>query len=268
MSRVSLRYALGYSLVVLSRLLRKVFDQIRRVVALPEQCALIIWTPSEIARCSRGVWDSASYVQGYARMGGWLDAKEHALVEQYFSQHGEVLNMACGAGREVLLLARRGMNVTACDWSSRMVGEARRRAQEAHVRARFAVADLMQDLPYPEKAFDYLFLSGYGYLFPRWRRIRFLKQAHSVLKFGGVFIVGFPPAEDDPGIPAGPSEWLFTRLRRWAPFNREYAPGDRLVAGAFIHFFRSQELAEEFQEARFLIKERLWDEGYAVLVKL
>jgi hypothetical protein len=43
---------------------------------------------------------------------------------------------------------------------------------------------------------------------------------------------------------------------------------DRLVAGTFVHFFRSQELAEEFQEPRFLIKEWLWDQGYAVLVKL
>ena len=267
MNRISLRYAVGYSLVVLSRLLRKVFDQIRRVVAMPEQVALIIWTTSEIARSSRGVWDSAAYVRGYARMDGWLDAREYALVERYFSKNGDVLNVACGAGREILLLARRGLNVTACDWSPRMVAEARRRAQEANVRVRFAVADLTQELPYAENAFDYLFLSGYGYLFPRWRRIGFLTQAHAVLKLGGVFILGFPPAKDDARIPAGPSEWLFMRLRRWPLFNRAYEPGDRLVAGAFVHFFRSEELAEEFQEARFLIKEGLWDEGYAVLVK-
>jgi SAM-dependent methyltransferase len=267
-NRISLRYAVGYGLVVLSRLLRKVFDQIRRVVALPEQCALIIWTPSESARSSRAVWDSASYVRGYARMEHWLDAREHDLVERYFAKNAAVLNVACGAGREVLLLARRGMSVTACDWSPRMVAEARRRAQEANVRARFAVVDLMQDLPYAEQAFDYVFLSGYGYLFPRPRRIGFLRQAYSVLKVGGVFIVGFPPAKEDPRIPAGPSERLFMRLRRWAPFNREYEPGDRLVAGTFAHFFRSEELVEEFQEARFLIKERLWDEGYAVLAKV
>jgi hypothetical protein len=41
-----------------------------------------------------------------------------------------------------------------------------------------------------------------------------------------------------------------------------------LVAGAFVHFFRSRELAEEFQEAGFVIKESLWAEGHAVLVKL
>lgn len=267
MNRVSLRYTLGYSLVVLSRLLRTIFEQIRRVVALPEQCALIVWTPSEIARSSRAVWDSASYVRGYARLDQWLDAREHALVGQYFSQKGTVLNVACGAGREVLLLAGRGMNVTACDWSPRMVAEARRRAEEANVSVRLAVADLMEGLPYREKTFDYVFLSGYGYLFPRSRRIGFLRQTHGVLKFGGVFIVGFPPAKAS-RLPAGPSEWLFMRLRRWSPFNKEYEPGDRLVAGTFVHFFRPRELADEAQEAGFLIKEELWDEGYAVLVKL
>jgi SAM-dependent methyltransferase len=168
-----------------------------------------------------------------------------------------------------LLLAKRGLRVMACDWSPLMIAEARRRAQAAHLSVRFAVADLY-DLPYPENAFDYLLLTNFSYscLFPKWRRVRFLRQAHSVLKAGGIFILSFTPASGDPRIPAGLSEWLFMRLRRWAPFNREYEPGDRFVGATFTHFFRSEELAQEFQEARFLVKDWLWDEGYAVLVKL
>jgi hypothetical protein len=57
------------------------------------------------------------------------------------------------------------------------------------------------------------------------------------------------------------------KLRLWPPFNREYEPGDRFF-GYFAHFFHAEDLAQEFQEARFLIKDWLWDEGYAVLVKL
>ena len=201
-------------------------------------------------------------------MDHWL-ATEQALVERYVAKSGELLNLACGAGREALLLARRGMRVTACDRSPRMVAEARRRAQAANLTVQFAVADLMHDLPYPEKAFDYLFLTNiaFSYIFPRWRRVRFLRQAHSVLRPGGVFIISFARARGDAKIPAGPAEWLFMRLRRWAPFNREYQPGDRFE-GTFTHFFRPKELADEFQEAPFLVKEWLWDQGYAVLVKL
>ena len=267
-SGMSLRYFVGYSLLFLARLLRKVFAQVSRAVSLLEQFALIVWTSSEIDRYSRDDWNSWLSVQGYARMDHWL-ATEQALVEKYLSKNGELLNLACGAGREALLLARSGLRVTACDRSPRMVAEARRRAQEAHLPVRLAVADLLDDLPYPEKAFDYLFLTNIAlsYIFPKWRRVRFLRQAHSVLRPGGLFIISFMRARGDPRIPAGPSEWLFMGLRRWAPFNREYEPGDRFE-GTFTHFFRSEELANEFQEARFLVKEWLWDEGYAVLVKL
>jgi SAM-dependent methyltransferase len=245
---MSLRYFVGYSFVFLARLLRKVFMRVSRVVALPEHVALILWTSKEIAQYARDDWNSWVSVQDYARMDRWLSVTEQVLVERHFSNNGEALNLACGAGREALLLASRGLRVTACDWSPRMIAEARRRAREANLRVRLAVADLMDDLPYRERAFDYLLMTNiaYSYIFPSRRRVRFLGQAHSVLRPGGVFIVSFAPARGNPGILAGPSEWLFMRLRGRA-FNREYEPGDRLVAGTFVHFFRSQELAEEFQ---------------------
>jgi len=150
-----------------------------------------------------------------------------------------------------------------------MIAEARRRAQEANLPVRFAVADLTHDLPYPEKAFDYLFLTNiaYSYIFPRWRRVRFLRQAHSLLKPDGVFIISFATASGESRIPAGLLEWLFMRLRRWASFNREYEPGDRFAGDGFVHIFRFEELAQEFQEARFLVKEWLWEQCYAVLTK-
>jgi len=265
---MSLRYYAGYSLVLASRLFCAVFNRLFWVASLPERFAMIICAPSEIERYSKAKWNRWSEVRAYANYDEWLSETEQALVVQYFTNKGELLNLACGAGREALLLARRGLSVTASDWSPRMIAEARRRAQEANLPVRFAVADLMYDLPYPEKAFDYLFLTNiaYSYVFPRRNRLRFLRQAHSVLKPGGVFVISFAPASGDPRIPAGPLEWLFIRLRRWPPFNREYEPGDRF-ANTFIHFFRSEELAQEFQEAQFLIKDYLWKRGYAVLVK-
>src|SRR3989442_842737 len=98
---MSLRYFVGYSLLFLARLLRKVFAQVSRAVSLLEQFALIVWTSSEIDRYSRDDWNSWASVQGYARMDHWL-ATEQALVEKYLSKNGELLNLACGAGREAL----------------------------------------------------------------------------------------------------------------------------------------------------------------------
>jgi SAM-dependent methyltransferase len=276
MSRIPLRYYVGYSLVLVSRLFFSVLENLFHsvpeklfwVASLPQRFSVIIWTPREIDRYSRTEWNGWQQVWHYARQDNWLNAMERALVETYLSKNGELLNLACGAGREALLLARRGLRVTACDWSPRMIADARRRAQDANLPVLLAVADLMCDLPYRKQAFDYLLLTNiaYSYIYPRWRRVRFLRQAHSILKHGGVFIISFTPARGNPGIPAGLSEWLFMRLRRWPPLNREYEPGD-CFADTFIHFFRSEELCQEFQEAQFIIKDWLWDQGYAVLVK-
>src|SRR5207247_2697235 len=277
MSWISLRYYAGYSLVLASRLFYSILENLFHsvpeklfwVASLPQRFSVINWTSREIDRYSRTEWNGWEQVRHYATQDDWLTAMEQALVETHFSKNGELLNLACGAGREALLLAHRGLRVTACDWSPRMIAEARRRAQEANLPVLLAVADLMCDLPYRQRVFDYLLLTNiaYSYIFPRWRRVRFLRQAHSVLKHGGVFIISFTPARGDTRIPAGLSEWLFMRLRRWPPFNREYEPGD-CFADTFIHFFRSEELCQEFQEAQFLIKDWLWDQGYAVLVKL
>jgi ubiquinone/menaquinone biosynthesis C-methylase UbiE len=143
-----------------------------------------------------------------------------------------------------------------------MIAEARRRAREANLPVRFTVANLF-DLPYPEHAFDYLLLSYFGYsvLFLRRRRIRFLRQAHSVLKPGGLFIVSVATASHAPRRLR-----LFGVLSRFAPFNREYEAGNA-ISGGFMHSFQEDDLRQEFEEAKFIIKDWLWDKGYAVLVK-
>src|SRR5438093_12431703 len=233
---MSLRYFVGYSFILLSRLLRKVLESTWRVVSLPEQCALLIWTPREIDRHSRTDWNSWPTVRDHVNSDDWLDTWELTLVERYFANKGELLDLACGAGREALLLARRGLAVTACDWSPRMIAEAQRRAREANLPIRFEVADLY-DLRYPENEFDYLLLTNiaYSYVFPRRRRVRFLRQAYSVLKPGGVFIVSFAPGTKD--SPARPRFFLSVLgvLIRSAAFIKDYASVDAFLDTLF-HF--------------------------------
>jgi SAM-dependent methyltransferase len=110
---IPLRYFAGYGLVFLSRLSRKVLTRMWRVASLPEEFALIVWTPREIDRYLRAGWNSWPVVRDYANADDWFP-RELALVESYFTNNGELLNLACGAGREALLLARRGLRVTAC----------------------------------------------------------------------------------------------------------------------------------------------------------
>ncbi len=261
-----LRYIAGYSLLLLTRFWEKVFDQMWRVASLPERFVSIIWTTREIERYSRTDWNSWPSVRTYANADDWNSALELTLVERYFKNKGEILNLACGAGREAVLLARRGLRVTACDWSPRMIAEAQRRAREANVPVRFEVTDLLYALPYPEKAFDYLFLTNiaYSYLFPRYRRLRFLRQAYSMLKPGGVFLISFTCVEESSRQER--LQWLFMQLRRSALFNRDYEPGDGF-SGSFVHIFQAEELRREFEEAQFIITDWPWKQGFAVLAK-
>src|SRR5437879_1666815 len=266
MNRIHLRYYVGYSIILASRLFCSVFDKLFWVALLPQRFSVIVWTPKEIDRYARTDWNSGEQVRNYATQDDWLTATEHVLAERYFSNNGKLLNLACGAGREALLLARRGLRVTACDWSPRMIAEARRRAQEANLPVRFAVADLY-DLPYTEKAFDYLFLTNiaYSYVFPRRRRIRLLKQAHSILRPGGVFVIAFACAGGS-FPPKGKLQRLLMKLTRSTLFNRDYEPGD-VFSDSFVHFFEPEELKREFEEAQFLMKDCLWKQGFAVLTK-
>ena len=265
---MSFRYVAGYSLVLLSRVLRAALLKAFALASLAEKFAVIVWTPREIDRYAITDWDNRSTVQTYSRLDRWVGETEKSLVEEYFTKRAKLLNVACGAGREALLLARRGLRVTATDWSPRMVAEARRRSREADLPIRFAVADIFS-LPYREQTFDYLLLtnSAYSCIFPRRRRIRFLREAHSVLKSGGIFIISFASAQGGSKARAGLLESLFMKLRLWPPFNREYEPGDRFL-GSFAHIFHAEDLAQEFHEAEFLIKDCLWNEGYAVLVRV
>ena len=96
--------------------------------------------------------------------------------------------------------------------------------------------------------------------------MRFLEKAYSMLKPGGVFIIAFAQAANDPSAAERFLQRLFVRLRQHAPFNKDYEPGDRF-AGTFVHCFQQDELKQEFEEAKFIIKEWLWNQGLAVLAK-
>ena len=264
---MSLRYSAGCRLLALTRLLKRLLRPLVHLASLPQKLALIIWTPAEIDRHSREGWDSRNEIEIYAELEEWLDRQERILVEKYLTGQGEVLNLACGAGREALLLGRRGLRVTGCDWSPRMIAAAQSRAQDSNLPVCFEVADLY-DLQYPEETFDYALLTNiaYSYFFPRRRRIHLLKQTHSCLKSGGLFIISFARGPSSSAGRRGFVQWLLSKLASRAPFNREYEPGDRLV-GTFIHWFEPEALRGEFEEARFSVREWWWEEGYAVLAK-
>src|SRR5262245_4480723 len=83
--------------------------------------------------------------------------REPSAIFQELSRHlptnGRALDVAGGAGRNAIWLARRGLDVTIADVSARGLALASERAAEAGVRITTAVADL-QDGPFPTGPWD------------------------------------------------------------------------------------------------------------------
>ena len=94
------------------------------------------------------------------------------------------LDLGCGEGRHVILLARRGYDVTALDLEPLALRRARAAARRAGVRARFARGDAL-DLDFPDNRFDLVLDYGcFHHVVVRdWPRYR--REIARVLRPGG-----------------------------------------------------------------------------------
>ena len=94
------------------------------------------------------------WAASYDRDGNPLPALEEALVAELLGEvHGlEILDLGCGTGRHSIRMAGAGARVTALDFSSGMLDQARGKAGKSDVR--FQKHDLSQPLPFPAENFD------------------------------------------------------------------------------------------------------------------
>ena len=68
-----------------------------------------------------------------------------------------VIELGCGAGNNVMGLARLGFDVTGVDIAEAAVEMGRRAAAKAGLACRFVAADVVAELPFPEGAFDFAY---------------------------------------------------------------------------------------------------------------
>jgi len=98
-----------------------------------------------------------------------------------------ILDLGCGTGRYSILLAKKGANVTAVDFSREMLNIAKNKAKNQRLKINFKQVDLKNNFPFKKEEFDIILvmlLLGHfkhpGYL---------LKKISKSLRLGGICII-------------------------------------------------------------------------------
>lgn len=115
-----------------------------------------------------------------------------AVVERHGTSGGNrVLEPACGSGRLVLELARRGWKVRGFDLNERMLDFARARLRRARVRAELVTGDMARFAVEERVDLAHCLVSTFKYLLDERSAVAHLRCVARALKRGGVYVLGF-----------------------------------------------------------------------------
>ena len=122
------------------------------------------------------------------------DAEEHIkliLENVRLSANAKILDMACGAGRHAILLARKNYNVTAVDLSDNLLSIAKQTADEENLSINFVHSDIRKFNP--NDTFDVILnlFTSFGYFETDEENISVLRKAYNLLTYEGHFVLDF-----------------------------------------------------------------------------
>lgn len=119
---------------------------------------------------------------------------------------GRVLDAGCGTGEQTLLAAARGADAVGVDVSPRAIEQARRKAADRGLTARFEVGDALS-LGQLGLTFDTVIDSGLFHVFDDTQRAQYVTSLASVLRPGGTcYLMCFSDRQ--------PGNWGPRRVRR------------------------------------------------------
>jgi SAM-dependent methyltransferase len=161
----------------------------------------------------------------------WLDKRLHAhgeaspvvLAALEGLEPGRALDLGCGSGRHAAWLAERGWRVTAVDFSSEALRQARERAAAFAVEVDWIEADLVSYEP-PRTAFD-LVLLAYIHVPPDERRAILAKAEAAVGTGGTLLLVGHDLTNIGTGAPGPTSPAVLYTPADIVPELQELAVG-------------------------------------------
>lgn len=124
------------------------------------------------------------------------DAEARQLVELILKETGlprqsSVLDLACGAGRHSILFAQKGFRVTAVDLSDKLLGVAKKTAEDNEVKINFVKSDI-RHFSISEK-FNLVvnLFTSFGYFESDEENFKLFDIAHSHLLEEGYFVLDY-----------------------------------------------------------------------------
>jgi len=137
---------------------------------------------SEVAEANIRLYNQPGMIAAYS--GKRLMPQEEAIFKNI--KPGRALDLGCGTGRATAALQKMGFTIIGLDISEAMISEARK----LHPHGTFILGDASNLNGFNTESFDIVTFTcgGLDLLHPTSQRISCLREAHRVLKNGGVFI--------------------------------------------------------------------------------
>lgn len=166
-----------------------------------------------------------------------------AVEERFLPEKGELLDVGCGAGSNLIFLAERGFAVHGVDLSPGAVEAARERARQAGRAIDVREGDVLA-LPFADGSFDVAVDNGCFHTIPFSRRERYAKEMYRVLKPDGRFVLSWVAREHTSprGPPHRPSLLEVTKLleSRFLFVRTGFSPGQEEEGPAAYFAFLSR----------------------------
>jgi SAM-dependent methyltransferase len=211
---------------------------------------------------NRGLWDylhDATLAEHYdANLGGSsLFAVDVEHVLRQCPRPGRLLDLGCGTGRLLVLLAQRGYCVVGVDLSAPMLDVAAAKGGVAGVSVNLVRANLVNLDVFAPASFDYAacLFSTLGMVLGAANRRAVVAHAFRLLRPGGRFVLHVHNRWFNVWDPAG-RRWL---LRDLLGLRDGAEPGDRLmpphqsIAGLTLHLFTRREAVRLLSTAGFRV---------------
>jgi SAM-dependent methyltransferase len=191
-------------------------------------------------------------VEGWAEdslVDSGLHADELDLLSDIPEKSGKLLLLGIGGGREALVLAKMGFQVTGVDYVPGMV----ERAKENAVKRGTEIEGLVQEisnLDVPAATYDVVWISRsmYSCVPTRARRVDLVRRITQALKPGGYFLCQFQRGSGEQHSAKG--RFLRRVIAACSLGNLAYEEGDMLWLNVeFLHVFTSEdEIRSELEE--------------------